>query len=63
MTMGLGISGRNALVCASILHVAAALIASLAVVPCLKDIALAKSGPLKGSLTATLVTDHNGHMR
>ena len=37
--------------------------AQLSVVPCLKDIALAKSGPLKGSLTATLVTDHNGHMR
>ena len=37
--------------------------AQLSVVPCLKDIAIAKSGPLKGSLTATLVTDHNGHMR
>jgi hypothetical protein len=28
-----------------------------------KDVAIAKSGPLKGSLAATLVTDHNGHMR
>jgi hypothetical protein len=37
--------------------------AQLSVVPCVKDVALAKSGPLKGSLTATLVTDHNGHMR
>jgi len=33
------------------------------VVPCLKDIALPKSGALKGTLSATLVTDHNGHMR
>jgi hypothetical protein len=37
--------------------------AQLSVVPCVKDIALPKSGPLKGSLAATLVTDHNGHMR
>jgi len=37
--------------------------ARLDVVPCLKDIVLPKSGPLKGSLSATLVTDHNGHMR
>jgi hypothetical protein len=37
--------------------------AQLSTVPCVKDVAIAKSGPLKGSLTATLVTDHNGHMR
>ena len=37
--------------------------AQLSVVPCLKDISLPKSGPLKGSLAFTLVTDHNGHMR
>lgn len=37
--------------------------AQLSVVPCLKDILLPKSGPLKGSLAFTLVTDHNGHMR
>lgn len=34
-----------------------------AVVPCLKNISLPKSGPLKGTLSATLVTDHNGNMR
>ena len=37
--------------------------AQLSVVPCVKDIVLPKTGPLKGSLAATLVTDHNGHMR
>ncbi|MGH3036897.1 MAG: hypothetical protein ACRDMU_06920 [Gaiellaceae bacterium] len=36
--------------------------ASLQVVPCLKDIVLPNSGPLKGTLSATLVTDHNGRM-
>ena len=37
--------------------------ASLSVVPCLKDIELPKKGPLKGTLSATLVSDHNGNMR
>jgi uncharacterized protein DUF11 len=37
--------------------------AKLEVVPCLKDITLPKTGPLKGTLSATLVTDHNGNMR
>jgi hypothetical protein len=32
------------------------------VIPCLKDIVLPNSGPLKGTLSATLVTDHNGRM-
>jgi hypothetical protein len=32
------------------------------VVPCLKDIVLPKTGPLKGTLSATLVSDHNGRM-
>jgi hypothetical protein len=32
------------------------------VIPCLKDIVLPKNGPLKGTLSATLVTDHNGRM-
>jgi hypothetical protein len=36
--------------------------ATLAVVPCLKDIVLPKTGPLKGTLSATLVSDHNGRM-
>jgi hypothetical protein len=36
--------------------------AELSVVPCLKDIELPKNGPLKGTLSATLVTDHNGRM-
>jgi hypothetical protein len=36
--------------------------AKLAVVPCLKDIVLPKTGPLKGTLSATLVSDHNGRM-
>lgn len=34
----------------------------LSVIPCLKDIVLPKKGPLKGTLSATLVTDHNGRM-
>jgi hypothetical protein len=37
--------------------------ADLEVVPCLKDITLPNSGPSKGTLSATLVTDHNGNMR
>jgi hypothetical protein len=36
--------------------------AKLSVLPCLKDIALPKTGPLKGTLSATLVSDHNGRM-
>lgn len=36
--------------------------AKVAVVPCLKDIKLPKTGPLKGTLSATLVSDHNGRM-
>ena len=36
--------------------------AELSVIPCLKDIVLPNSGPLKGTLSATLVTDHNGRM-
>ncbi|MGH3058828.1 MAG: hypothetical protein ACRDOP_06145 [Gaiellaceae bacterium] len=36
--------------------------AELPVVPCLKDIVLPNNGPLKGTLSATLVTDHNGRM-
>jgi hypothetical protein len=36
--------------------------ATLSLVPCLKDIELPKKGPLKGTLSATLVTDHNGRM-
>jgi hypothetical protein len=37
--------------------------AKLKVVPCLKNITLPSKGPLKGTLSATLVTDHNGNMR
>ena len=37
--------------------------AQFSVVPCVTDISLPKSGALKGSLAATLVTNHNGHMR
>ena len=37
--------------------------AKLEVLPCLKDIVLPSKGPLKGTLSATLVTDHNGNMR
>jgi hypothetical protein len=37
--------------------------ATLQVVPCLKNIVLPKTDPLKGTLSATLVTDHNGNMR
>lgn len=36
--------------------------AELDVVPCLKDIVLPRKGPLKGTLSATLVSDHNGRM-
>lgn len=36
--------------------------ATVSVVPCLKDIQLPKKGPLKGTLSATLVSDHNGRM-
>jgi hypothetical protein len=36
--------------------------ATVSVVPCLKDIQLPKRGPLKGTLSATLVSDHNGRM-
>ena len=36
--------------------------AKLSVVPCLKDIVLPRKGPLKGTLSATLVSDHNGRM-
>ena len=36
--------------------------AKLMVVPCLKDIVLPRKGPLKGTLSATLVSDHNGRM-
>jgi hypothetical protein len=36
--------------------------AELTVIPCVKDIVLPNSGPLKGTLSATLVTDHNGRM-
>jgi hypothetical protein len=47
---------------ASLEIISARCTAKLAVVPCLKDIVLPKTGPLKGTLSATLVSDHNGRM-
>jgi hypothetical protein len=37
--------------------------ANLSVTPCIKDVTLFKTGPLKGALAATVVRTDNGHMR